>query len=137
VRYSRIRVRGEDVSRYDIDGLRDLQTIVIWSDGSSEGMTPLTLAAGIIREAFQHLWSWDDDPTLQDVLQRLPESIGLVSRLADKRLVRIPAVVAIHNIELIGQRSIKIGSAVLRKPNKYDRTRLYAVVPGQEVWGSP
>ncbi len=124
-------LREKASDELDVDTIRDLQTIIIWSDGSSEGMTPLTLCAAIISDVFRYLWSWGDNPSLDDALKRLPDSIKLARNLARKRSVKIPAVVSIHNIDLIGGRTIQIGNAILRKPIRYDRFRL-AVVAGTQ-----
>ena len=74
-----------------------------------------------------------DTPSLSDALERLPDSISLARNLAEKRTVKVPAVVSIHNIDLIGGRTIKVGSAVLRKPIRYDRTRLFMIATGQAI----
>jgi len=79
------------------------------------------------------LWSWDDNPSLDDALKRLPDSIELARNLARKRTVKIPVVVSIHNIELIGGRAIQIGHAVLRNPIRYDRFRLVAIAGTQDL----
>lgn len=126
-------LRRKPVDGLDADSIKDLQAIIVWSDGSSEGMTPLTLCAAIIGEVFRHLWSWNDNPSLDDTLKRLPESIGLARNLAQKRTVRIPALVSIHNIELMRDRAIQIGHAVLRKPIRYDRFRLASIAIGQDA----
>lgn len=126
-------LREKTGDELDVDSIRDLQTIIIWSDSSSEGMTPLTLCAAIISDVFRYLWSWDDNPSLDDALKRLPDSIELARNLARKRTVKIPAVVSIHNIELIGGRTIQIGHAVLRNPIKYDRFRLVAIAGTQDA----
>ncbi len=116
----------------DADSIKDLQTIIVWSDGSSEGMTPLTLCSAIISDVFRYLWSLDNNPSLNGALRRLPDSIELARNLAEKRPVKIPAVVSIHNINLIG-RSLKIGRAVLRKPIRYDRFRLPMIVGAHDT----
>jgi Apea-like HEPN len=117
----------------DVDSIKDLQTIIVWSDGSSEGMTPLTLCAAILNDVFRYLWSWRDDPSLDDTLKRLPDSIELARNLAKKRTVKIPAVVSIHNIGLVRGRTIQIGHAILRKPIRYDRFRLVALALAQDA----
>jgi hypothetical protein len=111
----------------------DLQTIIVWSDGSSEGMTPVTLSSAILGDVFRYLWSWGDRPSLDDAVKRLPDSIGLARNLAEKRTVRVPAVMSIHNIELIDGRSIMIGAAILRKPIRYDKLRLAAISAFQDA----
>ena len=126
-------LRDKPIDDPDSDSIKDLQTIIVWSDGSSEGMTPLTLCAAIISEVFRHLWSWKDDPSLDDTLKRLPDSIELARNLAQKRTVRIPAIVSIHNIELMRSRAIQIGHAVLRKPIRYDRFRLTSIAIAQDT----
>jgi hypothetical protein len=118
---------------HSVDFLKRLQTIVIWSDGSSEGMTPLTLCCSIIRGVFRVLWSWDDLPSLDDALKQLPKAIDLARDLAEKRPVKIPAVVAIHNIKLMHDRAIPIGSAVLREPICFDRSCLFDMALGPKI----
>jgi len=86
---------AEDDSTRDFDYLKSLQSVVIWSDASSEGMTPLMLAASIIRQVFQHLWSWNDEVSLDDALRRLPDSIDLARQLANKQVVKIPSTFAV------------------------------------------
>ncbi len=126
-------LRGGGGHEPDVGSLKDLQTIVIWSDASSEGMTPLTLCSSIISDVFRYLWSWTDQPSLNDALVRLPDSIDLARNLAEKRTVEIPAVVSIHNIDLMDNDTVEVGSAVLRKPLRYDRSRLHTIVSGQEL----
>src|ERR1022692_453522 len=77
-----LREAGEE--DYNVDFIKRLQTMIIWSDGSSEGMTPLTLCCGIITGVFQTLWSWSDSPTLDDTLEQLPETLALARNLAEK-----------------------------------------------------
>jgi hypothetical protein len=126
-------LRDKTADELDASSIRDLQAIIVWSDASSEGMTPLTLCAAIISDVFRYLWSWRDNPSLDDALNRLPDSIQLARNLARKRSVKIPAVVSIHNLELIGGRTIQIGNAILRKPIRYDRFRLIAITGAQDA----
>lgn len=111
----------------DTQSIRDFQSIVVWSDGSSEGMTPVTLSAAILGEVFMSLWSQGDQPSLDEAMERLPHSIELARNLAEKRAVKVPALVSIHNLELIGTQSLQIGNAVLRKPIRYDKSQLTAM----------
>jgi hypothetical protein len=96
-------------------------------------MTPLMLGASIIRQVFNHLWSRNDEISLDDALERLPDSIDLARKLANNQTVNIPAVASIHNVSLAGNDAIQLGSAVLRKAIRYDRSRLYAIMPGQDI----
>lgn len=64
---------------------------------------------------------------------RLPDSIDLARNLVEKRTVKIPAVVSIHNIDLMQNDTIEVGTAVLRKPLRYDRSRLHTNLFGQEL----
>ena len=123
----------DDQSKRDLDYLKTLNSVVIWSDASSEGITPLMLAASIITQVFNHLWSWADEISLDDALRRLPHSIDLSRKLANKRVVKIPVVVSLHNISLADNDTIQLASAVLRKAIRYDRSRLYALMPGQDI----
>jgi hypothetical protein len=50
--------------------------------------------------------------------------------------VKIPAVVSIHNIKLARGRTIQIGNAVLRKPIRYDKFRLVALLISQVLVGN-
>jgi hypothetical protein len=120
-------LRGKPSDVLDVDSIKRAQSIIIWADGSAGGMTPLTLCNAILGDAFRYLWSWKDDPSLNDALMRLPDSIDLARNLAEKRAVRIPAVVSIHNIGLTGGRTVQVGSAILREPIRYDRFRLAAI----------
>ncbi len=127
-------LREKTSDELDADSIKNLQSIIVWSDGSSEGMTPLTLCAAILSDVFRYLWSWRDDPSLDDALKRLPDSIELARNLAEKRTVKIPAVVSIHNIGLMrGRTTIQIGRAILRQPIRYDRFRLAAIALGQDA----
>ena len=126
-------LREKVIDELDTDSIKDLQTIIVWSDGSSEGMTPLTLCVSILNDAFRYPWSWTDDPSLDDAVKRLPDSIELARNLARKRTVKIPAVVSIHNIGLISGRTIKVGPAILREPIRYDRFRLIAIALTQDA----
>jgi hypothetical protein len=126
-------LRETQVQEHEVDSLKELQSIVIWSDGSSEGMTILTLCCGIIGAVFRVSWSWSDDPSLHDVLEQLPKIIDLVRDLARRRSVKVPAVVAIHNVELTHDRAIPIGSAVLRKPIRFDRSNLPGTTLGPNM----
>jgi hypothetical protein len=96
-------------------------------------MTPLTLCAAIIGDVFRYLWSWGNDPSLDDTLERLPDSIDLARNLAQKHKVKVPAVVSIHNIKLARGRTIQIGKAVLRQPIRYDKFRLAALLINQDA----
>src|SRR6266496_886032 len=127
-------LREKASDELDADSIKNLQSIIVWSDGSSEGMTPLTLCAAILSDVFRYLWSWRDDPSLDDALKRLPDSIELARNLAEKRTVKIPAVVSIHNIGLMrGRTTIQIGRAILRQPIRHDRFRLAAIALGQDA----
>jgi hypothetical protein len=46
-------LRDKASDELDADSIKDLQTIIVWSDGSSEGMTPLVLSAAILSDVFQ------------------------------------------------------------------------------------
>jgi Apea-like HEPN len=126
-------LRKKASDELDADSIKDLQTIIVWSDGSSEGLTPLSLCAAILSDVFRYLWSWRNDPSLDDALKRLPDSIELARNLAKKRSVKIPAVVSIHNIGLMRGRSVQIGHAILRKPIRYDGFRLAAIALAQDA----
>src|SRR6059058_4702664 len=43
-------LRAKAGDELDADSIKDLQTIIVWSDASSEGMTPLTLCAAILSD---------------------------------------------------------------------------------------
>jgi len=106
----------------------------IWgSDGSAGGLTVLSLCCGIIRWLFDPLWSWNDDPSLEDALSRLPKVVDSARALARGRWVNVPAVVAIHNVGLTSDRAIPIGSAVLRRPIRFDRSHLLGVRLGPDM----
>jgi hypothetical protein len=125
-------LREATPDQLDADSIRGLQTIIVWSDGSSEGMTPLTLCSAIISDVFRYLWSLRDNLSLNDALGRLPDSIALARNLAEKRPAKIPAVVSIHNMDLVG-RSLKIGHGILRRPIRYDRFRLPMIVGAHDT----
>jgi hypothetical protein len=117
----------------DPDSIKELQSVVIWSDGSAEGMNPLTLCVAIIGDVFRYLWSWGDGPSLDDALKRLPDSIDLARNLAQKQKVKVPAVVSIHNMKLARGLTMQIGRAVLRVPIRYDKFRLAALLFNQDA----
>jgi hypothetical protein len=126
-------LRELDAGRLEVDFIRRLQSIVMWSDGTSEGMTPLSLCCAIIAGIFQELWSWTDDPSLEEVLNQVPKTVDVARSLASKRRVKAPAVVAIHNVKLPHDRGVLIGSAVLRKPIRFDRSHLLGVSLGPDM----
>lgn len=122
-----------EVQERRIDFLKELESIVVWSDGSAEGLTPLTLCCGVIRWLFEVMWSWDDDVSLGDALNQLPKIVEQARDLARGRLVKVPAIVAIHNVHLDEDRAISIGSAVLRRPIRFDRSHLLGVRLGPDM----
>jgi hypothetical protein len=126
-------LRETQGQEHEVDFLKGLQSIVIWSDGSSEGMTVATLCCSIIGGVFRVLWSWSDDPSLQDALEQLPKIIDLARDLARRRRIKVPAVVAIHNVELTHDRALPIGSTVLRKPIRFDRSNLPGTALGPNM----
>jgi hypothetical protein len=115
--------------RHSMEFLRRLQSRIVWSDGTSEGMSLLSLCAGIVGATFRILWTSTDRPTLDDVLKQLPRTLSLARRLAAKRPVLVPALVVIHNVELPEGREVSVGSATLRHPNRYDKSRVFASAP--------
>jgi len=115
----------DDLKRSDdVEFIKQLQSVVVWSDSSSEGVTPLAVCSTIIADVFKFLWSFSDAPSLEEALRRLPESLRLVQDLADRRTVQIPALIAIHNVDLGDNDSVAIGPAILRRPTRYDKSRL-------------
>jgi hypothetical protein len=108
----------------DIDFVKQLQSVVVWSNSSSEGVTPLAVCSAVIGDVFKFLWSFSDTPSLEEILRRLPRSLKLVRDLAERRVVQVPALTLIHNIGLVDNDPVEIGPATLRRPTRYDKSRL-------------
>lgn len=108
----------------DVQFIKQLQSVVVWSNSSSEGVTPLAVCSAVIGDVFKFLWSFSDTPSLEEALRRLPRSLKLVRDLAERRVVQVPALTVIHNIGLGDNDSVAIGPAILRKPTRHDKSRL-------------
>jgi hypothetical protein len=126
-------LRKLQVQNQGVGFLKTLQSIAVWSDGSAEGLTMLSLCCAIIRWLFELSWSWNEHPSLEDALSQLPKVIDSARTLARGRRVNVPAVVAIHNVGLTSDRDIPIGSAVLRRPTRFDRSHLLGVRLGPDM----
>lgn len=107
--------------------LRAVQSRVTWSDGLSEGMSIPVLAVAMLCAVFRILWTLKDYPTRDEVLDHVPSIISLSRGLAEKHVVKVPQITAIHNITLPDDRELLLGAAIVRQPNRYDNLRLARV----------
>ena len=122
-------------SGYDtsVETLKKLQSVAIWSDGTSGGISILQLICGIIQWLFEDLWSRLDRPTIEGALSRLPRIVDSSRTLAGGGSVKVPAVVAIHNVGLGRKHAIQIGSSILRSPTRFDRSHLLGTRIGLDM----